>query len=189
MYEAGPVHAKIASQPPVELQDVKKDAKPAPTKRPLWGPPSATTKVAGQDVHVSVDSKVAANVAKTAVTSGAASQLAAGTKVKIGADGQASYEVDPKAAQQAASTLHSSGATKELAAGTTVSSGGWSWGGSKTLAASSSVVVAPSKILKVVHDFVGQEHGDLSIKVGDRVTLIRRGKNKAGYLISKFKSL
>lgn len=177
MYEAGPVHSKIASQPPTELKDLKKDAVPPPTRRPLWGPPTATTKVAGQDVQVSVDPKVAANVAKTAVTSGAAGQLAAGTKVKMGADGQVSYQVDPKSAQQAASTMHSSGATKELASGTTVSSGGWSWGGSKTAPAAAPAPAVPSKMLKVIHDFVGQEQGDLSVKAGDKVTFIRKGIN------------
>ena len=180
MYEATPVHAKLTSNTELETR-------PKAAKKTIWDNPTATTKVAGQDVNVSVDPKIAASVAKTAYSSGAAGELAAGTKAKVGSDGKLIYEIDPKAAQKAAMTMHSSGATSELASGTTVSSGGRNWG--KGAAIIAPVSLAPSgKILKVLHDFIGQEQGDLTIKIGDRITFVRAGKKLYRYsllIISK----
>ena len=165
-FEVNNVHHMQAKTTVTELKEVKT----VPSSRPNWNLP--TQKVAGQDVNVSVDAKVAASVASKAVTSGAAGQLARGTKPKIGKDGNMTFEVDPEAAKQAAGTMYKSGAAQELAAGTTVSSNGYSFGGGSSKFASGSTASA-SKQYKVIQEFTAAEQGDLSIKVGDRVTITR----------------
>ena len=137
-----------------EMNDVSKSA----PNRPTWA-----INAGGQDVNVSVDPKVAASVASKAVTSGAAAQLAKGTKPKMGKDGKMTFEVDPEAAKQAAGTMYKSGAAQELAAGTSVSSNGYSIGS------------ASGKQYKVIQEFTAAEQGDLSLKLGDRVTITRTG--------------
>lgn len=132
-----------------------------------------------EDTKVSLDPKIAANVAKTAYSSGAASQLAKGTKPKIGPDGKLGFAVDPKAAQAAAGTMYKSGAAAELASGMTISSNGttvYDKGSMPGLTAAPPAL--PRKgahhQLRALRDFEGVEQDDLSFKRGDLIVLTQQ---------------
>jgi hypothetical protein len=71
------------------------------------------------NASVSVDAETASSLAKTAVTSGAASTLISGMKPKLGPNG-VSVQVDPKAATQAMKTMHGAGATTTLMSGMSI---------------------------------------------------------------------
>lgn len=107
--------------PPYSIMNNQSGFKPPPPPRSQPSNPAKNDQIAvpmqieGVDAQVSVDRDVAFSVGKKAVTSGAAGQLLAGTKPKMGPNGQISFSVDPKAAAAAGKTLHSSGATSELA--------------------------------------------------------------------------
>jgi len=116
--------------------------------------------VGGRDVNVSIDQRTAANVGAKAYSSGAAGQLAAGTKV----DKNGNVIIDPNAAKAAAGTMHKAGAGAELAAGAAVSSGGYT----------KEPMATRGQTVKAIHEFKGAEDGDLPLKVGDKVTIIKQ---------------
>jgi Variant SH3 domain len=70
--------------------------------------------------------------------------------------------VDPKTAASVANTAYTSGAAGQLAKGAIISSGGHSF-------------AANGKMVKILNDFTGQEPGDLTVKVGDQVSVVRQG--------------
>ncbi|KAJ3307481.1 hypothetical protein HDV03_000129 [Kappamyces sp. JEL0829] len=180
LYEAGPVHQKLGTN-----AHKSKEAESLRTYRPSKAPaphPSANVNVGGVDAKVSIDPRAAASVAQKAYSSGAASQLAAGSKTRVDKDGNVVIDVDPAAAKKAAWSLHQSGATKELVGATTVTSGGITVGGGG-LQPSAEQRRQPSNrpnlpdrfgLVTVIHEFIGQETGDLTIRVGDQVTVIRK---------------
>ena len=155
-----------------------------PTKSARPGIPMQQPKL--EDTKVAVDPKIAANVAKTAYSSGAASQLAKGTKPTIGSDGKLGFAVDPKAAQAAAGTMYKSGAAAELASGMTISNNGttvYDKGSVPGLKGPpNNAAVAPPALprkggnnqLRALRDFDGVEQDDLSFKRGDVIVLTQQ---------------
>lgn len=149
-FQSEEVHKKLnTNNQSTELTSIQttQNARPLP-------PRGVQTTIAGQQVNASISPDAAAAIASKAYSSGAARQLASGTKPTIDKNGNVSLQIDQKAGMQALTTLHNSGATKDLAGGLTLSLGG-------------------GDVVMAIHDFKSGEQGDLGLKVGDRITVLR----------------